>query len=130
MAQPALGVLLQKLRQDRGLSLRELMQLAGIDHAYIYRLETGAKESPSDEVLSKLIRALKAGRREADMLRYVADHPETDAGLVAHVLGDPTVPFDIFMSAAASVFRGTIRPDYAQLIARVRKILAAEKSHG
>ena len=87
MAQPALGLLLQKLREERGLSLRELMQLAGIDHAYIYRLEIGDKESPSEEVLSKLIRALKAGKREADMVRYLAAHPETDAGLVAHVLG-------------------------------------------
>jgi HTH-type transcriptional regulator, competence development regulator len=130
MAQPALGLLLQKLREERGLSLRELMQLAGIDHAYIYRLETGDKESPSEEVLSKLIRALKAGKREADMVRYLAEHPETDAGLVAHVLGDPAVSFDIFMSAAASVFRGTTRPDYAQLIQRVRKILAAENING
>jgi HTH-type transcriptional regulator, competence development regulator len=130
MAQPALGLLLQKLREDRGLSLRELMQLAGIDHAYIYRLETGDKESPSEEVLSKLIRALKAGKREADMVRYLAEHPETDAGLVAHVLGDQAVSFDIFMSAAASVFRGMARPDYAQLIQRVRKILAAENING
>jgi transcriptional regulator with XRE-family HTH domain len=130
MAQPALGLLLQKLREERGLSLRELMQLAGIDHTYIYRLETGDKESPSEEVLSKLIRALKAGKREADMVRYLAEHPETDAGLVAHVLGDQAVSFDIFLSAAASVFRGTARPDYAQLIQRVRKILAAENING
>jgi HTH-type transcriptional regulator, competence development regulator len=130
MAQPALGLLLQKLREDRGLSLRELAQLADIDHAYIYRLETGDKESPSEETLSKLIRALKAGKREADMLRYLAEHPETDAGLVAHVLNDPTVSFDIFISAAAAVFRGTARPDYAKLIERVRKILEAEKING
>ena len=72
MPQTALGFLLQNLREERGLSFRELALLADIDHAYIYRLETGAKESPSDEVLSKLIRALKAAKREAEMLRYLA----------------------------------------------------------
>lgn len=130
MAQPALGLLLQKLREDRGLSLRELAQLADIDHAYIYRLETGDKESPSEEVLSKLIRALKAGKREADMLRYLAEHPETDAGLVAHALKDQTVSYEIFASAAAAAFRGAARPDYAKLIDRVRRILDAEKING
>ena len=33
MAEAALGFLLRKLREDRGLSLRELAQLAGVDHA-------------------------------------------------------------------------------------------------
>jgi len=130
MGQSALGFLLQKLREERGLSLRELMQLAGIDHAYIYRLETGDKESPSEEVLTKLTRALKAGKREADMLRYLAQHTETDVALVAQVLSDPTVSYEIFASAAGAAFRGTARPDYAKLIERVRKILAEEKVNG
>src|ERR1700674_306020 len=98
MAQPAFGLLLQHLREERGLSLRELAQLADIDHAYIYRLETGDKESPSEEALSKLVRALKVGKREADMLRYVAQHAETDAALVTYVLGDLTVTYEIFAS--------------------------------
>lgn len=123
MPQRAMGYLLQNLREDRGLSLREAAQLAGVDHAYVYRLETGGKESPSEEVLSKLVRALKAPRREADMLRYLATHPETDAGFVAHVRQDPSVTFDEFASAAGMVFRGSGRPDYATRIDRVRRIL-------
>jgi HTH-type transcriptional regulator, competence development regulator len=130
MAQTALGYLLQNLREERGLSLRELAQLAGIDHAYIHRLETGAKESPSDDVLTKLIRALKAPRREADMLRYLAARPDADPGLVAHVRRDATVTFDEFASAAGMVFRGAGRPDYATRIARVRRILSEEDGHG
>src|ERR1700693_2771375 len=117
MPQTALGFLLENLREERGLSFRELALLADIDHAYIYRLETGAKESPSDEVLSKLIRALKAPRREADMLRYLAAHPDADPGMVAHVRQDATVTFDEFASAAGMVFRGAGRPDYATRIA-------------
>ena len=131
MAQSALGLLLQRLREQRGLSLRELGQLADIDHAYIYRLETGDKESPSEEVQSKLIRALKAARREADMVRYLAQHGETDAALVAHVLQDQTVSYEIFASVAGAAFRGAVRPDYPKLIERIRKILdEEEKTNG
>jgi len=126
MAQSALGLLLQTLREERGLSLREVAQLGDIDHAYVYRLETGAKESPSDDVLSKLIKALKAGKREADMLRYLAKHAETDPGLVAHVLKDKTVTYESFAAAAGAAFRGNVRPDYAKLIERVRRIMEEE----
>ena len=130
MPQTALGFLLENLREERGLSFRELALLADIDHAYIYRLETGAKESPSDEVLSKLIRALKAPRREADMLRYLAAHADADAGLVAHVRQDPSVTTDEFTSAAGMAHRGTGRPDYAARIERVRRYLREEDGHG
>jgi transcriptional regulator with XRE-family HTH domain len=130
MAQPALGFLLQHLREERGLSLRELGQLASTDHAYIYRLETGDKESPSEEVLTKLIRALKAGRREADMLRYLAEHPQVEPGLVAHALADPTVSYEEFSSVAGVAFRGTGRPDYPKLVERVRRILREENGNG
>jgi HTH-type transcriptional regulator, competence development regulator len=130
MAQAALGFLLRNLRDERGLTLRELAQIAEIDHAYVHRLETGAKEAPSEEVLSKLIRALKAPKREADMLRYLATHIETDADFVAHVRQDATVTFDEFASAAGMVFRGAGRPDYATRIARVRRILKEDDGHG
>jgi transcriptional regulator with XRE-family HTH domain len=130
MTETGFGFLLQNLREERGLSLRELARLAGIDHAYIHRLETGAKESPSDDVLNKLIRALKAPRREADMLRYLAAHADADPGLVAHVRQDAAVTFDEFASAAGMVFRGAGRPDYATRIARVRRILSDEDDHG
>ena len=126
MTQSALGLLLQTLREERGLSLREVAQLGDIDHAYVYRLETGAKESPSDDVLSKLIKALKAGKREAEMLRYLAKHAETDPALVAHVLNDKTVTYEIFAAAASAAFRGNVRPDYAKLIERVRRIMEEE----
>ena len=130
MSQPPLGSLLQKLREGRGLSLRDLALLAGIDHAYIYRLETGDKEAPSEEVLSKLIRALKPGKREAEMLRYVAGHTDTDAGLVAHVLEDATVSREVFAAAAGAGYRGNVRPDCPRLIERVRRILGEKASDG
>jgi transcriptional regulator with XRE-family HTH domain len=130
MGQPALGLLLRSLRDARGLSLRELAQLAGIDHAYVHRLETGDKESPSDDVLSRLIRALKAEKREAEMLRYLAEHTDTDPNLVSLVLNDKTVSYEIFASVAGAAFRGTARPDYPKLIGRVRRILETEGDGG
>jgi HTH-type transcriptional regulator, competence development regulator len=130
MAQGALGFLLRILREERGLSLRELAQLAGIDHAYIHRLETGDKESPSEEALSKLLRALKAPKREAEMLRYLAAHSDINTGLVAHVRQDPTATFGEFAAVAAMAHRGTGRPDYATLIARARRFLNEEEDGG
>ena len=130
MAQPALGFLLQRLREERKLSLREFAQLANIDHAYIYRLETGDRESPSEEILSKLIRALKVGKRETEMLRYLAEHQETDIALVTLILDDPKVTSETFISVASMAFRGATRSEYPKLIERVRKILSAEKSNG
>ncbi len=130
MDQPSFGFLLRYLRDQRGLSLREFAQLADVDHAYVYRLEAGDKESPSEEVVTKFIRALKAGKREANMLRYLAEHPDTDAALVSHVMNDPTVTYEIFTSTASMVFRGTGRPDYSKRIALVRRILEEEQNDG
>ena len=127
MAQPALGFLLHHLRAARRDSLRDVAQLAGIDHAYIYRLETGGKESPSEDVLSKLIKALKAEEREAEMMRYLAKHPETQVGLVEHVLKDKNVTFEEFTSVAGAAFRGNVRPDYAKLIERLRRVINMEE---
>jgi transcriptional regulator with XRE-family HTH domain len=130
MGQTALGFLLQRLREERGLSFRELMQLAKVDHAYIYRLETGDKESPSEEALSKLVKALKAGKRETGMLRYLAEHGETDVALVDHVLGDPAVTLDEFTAVAGMNFRGQGRPDFARQIAMVRRVMGEGKHDG
>jgi transcriptional regulator with XRE-family HTH domain len=129
MGQTALGLLLEHLREQRGFSLRDLSDLSKVDHAYIYRLEKGDKESPSDEVLSKLIRPLKAASREADMLRYLAEHRETDVGLVEHVLADQTITYEVFAMVAGVAHRGA-KPDFTRLIARARAVLADENGLG
>jgi transcriptional regulator with XRE-family HTH domain len=125
LAESALGLWLQHLRERRGFSLRELAQLSTVDHAYIYRLETGDKEAPSEEVLSKLLRALKSGKREADMLRYFAAHTDIDAGLMPHVIADTTITHEIVAMVSGASSRGT-RPDYPKLIARARAFLAED----
>ena len=126
MAQTALGLLLQHLREKRGLKLRELGQLSEVDHAYIYRLEVGDKEAPSDEVLTKLIRGLKPGKRETAMLRFLVEHTDTLPEFVNLAIEDDTITEEIFAAAAATAYRGSGRPDARKAIERVRRILEEE----
>ena len=127
MPHSALGFLLKWLREQRQLSLRQLAQLAGVDHAYVHRLETGEKESPSEQVLQKLIRVLKPGEREARLLFFLAEHPRTDVELMAFALRDDSISYEIVVSAAGAAFRGSSRPNYPRLIARIRRILKEEE---
>jgi hypothetical protein len=53
------GALLRKRRQARGLTLRELGRLVEVDHAYLWRLEHGAKTAPSAVVIWNLARVLQ-----------------------------------------------------------------------
>lgn len=119
----AIGVLLQKLREKRGLSLRELGLLAELNHTYVYRLETGDKEAPSPEALAKLMRALKPSKRDAEVLQYFIEHPNASAGLAEYAMEDETVTADEVAVAAGVVYRGPVRQDYKTVIARVRRML-------
>lgn len=124
MATSALGTLLRYLREERRFSPAELAQFAEIDRAYVYRLEIGEKESPSEEVLSKLIKVLKPEGRHLEMLRFLAANPGVDPALTEYVLNDPSVTFDEFVPAATVRHRGNARPDPKTLIERVRKFLS------
>jgi transcriptional regulator with XRE-family HTH domain len=123
MAQTGLGVALRMLRERRTLSLREVSQLSNVDHAYVHRLETGEKTSPSEELVGKLLKVLKPSQREADIVKWLSDHSDADLDLVAFALDDETVGIELFSAAAGIRHRGTVRPDPATLIARVRKAL-------
>lgn len=121
MPQTGLGTALRSLRERRTLTVRELSQLAGVDHAYVHRLETGEKTSPSAEVMGKLLRGLKPTDREAEIVRYLADYPDSDEELVVYVLADASIGADVFAAAAGVRYRGSARPNPATLIERVRK---------
>ena len=125
MPETALGRLLKELRAERGLTLREVAQLGEVDHAYVHRLETGAKEAPSDEVLTKLARALRPSRRDGDLMRFLAAHPQIQPApdlLEFARKTDPTVTFDELQMMATMVNRGA-RPDYAMSLSRIRRIM-------
>lgn len=127
MPQAAFGIFLRKLRERRALSLRELAVLAGLDHAYVHRLETGEKESPSEETLAKLVRALKAPKRDGDILRHLAHNQTVSTGLAEYAFDDQTVSAEELMMASHVAYRGSIRPDYKTTIERIRRMLGDER---
>ena len=88
-----------RLRNEKGLSYRQLGQLAGIDHAYIHRLEGGEKNDPSDDTVDNLIRVLTPGKRKTRILRFLLSTP-VDEYLLGQVLEDPEISLDDFESAA------------------------------
>lgn len=121
MAQSGLGTLLRRLREARDLSSRELGQLANIDHTYIYRLETGEKQSPSDDLLARLLRVLRAKPRELEMARFMMNN-DVNPAWVEHVL-DSDMTAEMFEMGATMRHRGSGRPDMEAIAARVRRAL-------
>ncbi|TPG42675.1 XRE family transcriptional regulator [Sphingomonas koreensis] len=118
----ALGSWLKALREDRGWSLREAAQRAEVDHAYVYRLETGAKEAPSEDVLDKLVRALTPSARDIDILRLLAAHPNVDPTLADFARNDPTISPQEFHMLTTVVNRG-VRADYTLSLQRIRRFM-------
>jgi HTH-type transcriptional regulator, competence development regulator len=121
----ALGQWLKGLREDRGLSLRDVAHRGEVDHAYVYRLETGAKEAPSDDIVNKLIAALKPSSRDVKVLRFLVSHPNTDIKLVEFARLNSALSFDEFHMLTTVVNRGA-RPDYATSLARIRRFMQEE----
>jgi transcriptional regulator with XRE-family HTH domain len=121
-----LGVALKKLREDRTFSMRELGTLSGVDHAYIYRLESGEKTNPSDDAIDKLIKYLKPTARDAEIVKWLANNADTDPDLVDYVLSTESVSLEVLVGAAGIRHRGTARPDPATLIKRVIKLFEDE----
>jgi transcriptional regulator with XRE-family HTH domain len=122
MPQSALGVWLKGLRDRRDQSLRDVAERSQVDHAYIYRLETGTKEAPSDDVIDKLVSALAPPKRDAEILRFLASHANIDVKLIEFVRADPSISFDEFHMLTTVVNRGA-RPDYATSLTRIRRFM-------
>jgi len=122
MPESALGRWLKVLRDARSLSLREVAQRSEVDHAYIHRLETGAKESPSDDVINRLANALKPTPREVAILRFLAGHPNVDPELAGFAATDASVTPEEFHVLTTVVNRGT-RPNYAISLQRIRRFM-------
>lgn len=130
MSTTALGILLRHLRERSELSLRELGDRADLDHAYIYRLETGHKVAPSTDVTARLARALELTTREREILECVAERPGTDPRLAELAAEDPTISSEEFFTAAGTTFRGRARPDPRTMIERARRMLRDEADDG
>jgi transcriptional regulator with XRE-family HTH domain len=48
------GLYLKSLREQRGLTMRELDKRSGVSHSYISKLESGIKGIPSPDILRKI----------------------------------------------------------------------------
>jgi hypothetical protein len=90
-----------------------------VDHAYIQRLEKGEKESPSSDVVERLLRHLKPDDRQAGILKILreVDAPQE---LVDFVLAEKSVDLRDFQSAAQLRYRGKARPNWAEVIGHIR----------
>ena len=78
-----IGGCLRRIRLERGLTLREVADLAGVSLAYLSEIERGRKE-PSSEVLRALCRAL--GLTLADLLDQVQQELAPHAAVEAPTL--------------------------------------------
>lgn len=115
---------LKRLREEKGLGIRELARLSGQDPAYIYRLEVGDKSSPSNEVLKSLIRSLKPDERRQRILQLLAERGEIDDILVELVLKDTEIVIEDFESAAGASFREnrpTTEEQWRRYIAQIKQ---------
>jgi len=100
------GEFLKRLREEKGFKIRELARLSSQDPAYIHRLESGERISPSADVLKSIIRSLKADERQQRILRLLGDQGEVDDTLVSLVLRKEEILMEDFESAARASFRG------------------------
>ena len=100
------GSLLKHYREAQELSLRELATRSEVDHAYIHRLETGSKTTPSADVVDRLIKKLGVDKRVGSVMRLLAGR-EADDILVELTLEEPRWPLEVFEAAMQASFRGT-----------------------
>ena len=100
------GDVLKRCRESRGLSLRELKTLSGIDHAYIHRLESGDKNDPSEQVFNTLIRALKVTPRMRDILNVLRNIEGVPDALFEAMQTNEERSVLSFETAAKMSFRG------------------------
>lgn len=101
------GDALRRFREERGLSLRELDKLSGVNYAYIQRLENNEKTSPSDEKLEALCKALKLSAQRRGLLTSLLTLPPVPDALFEAMLQHSAATVDAFIVASRVSFRGT-----------------------
>lgn len=93
-------------RERQGLTLRQLESKAGdLDHAYIWRLEKGSRDKPSETVIEKLSKALQLDEREHKIFTLLAER-EVDEALYHIMLSHRDIDWSYLETAATISFRG------------------------
>lgn len=125
MTKTAFGTVLKRLRENKGLSLRDVSHISGLDHAYVYRLEIGAKESPSDDALTRLCRGLRPSKRLERILRFLVGRNVPLTLVDSSIVDNPDVAPEDFESAAQMKFRGketTGTVEWRKVIIKIRQL--------
>lgn len=107
------GDALRCFREERGLSLRELDKLSGVNYAYIQRLESNDKTAPSDDKIDALCNALKLSAQRRGILRSLLGLTPVPDALFEAMLQHPVATVDAFLIASRVSFRGA-RPTTPQ----------------
>ena len=110
-------------RDRQGLSLRRLEKRAeDLNHAYIWRLEKGDRETPSTATVSKLSKALDLNEREQEIFLLLVK-TDIDDALYQLMMDRPDIRIADIEPVATMSFRGN-RPsserDWLNLIDMVR----------
>jgi transcriptional regulator with XRE-family HTH domain len=113
MAEQNLGELLRDLRGRADLSLRELARSVDVSAPFLSDVELG-RRYPSDEVLTRLAKALKVPLEQLKQ----HDHREAVADMKKLIDGNPALGF-AFRSAVENVKGGKITA--AQLAAALKR---------
>jgi HTH-type transcriptional regulator, competence development regulator len=107
------GRYIAELRDKKGLSLRGLEKKADdLSHVYIWRLERGEREAPSDTTIEKLTKALELTPREGEILSLLL-RTEVDDELYALMVEQPDIPLADIEPVATMSFRGNRPSDQA-----------------
>lgn len=119
------GTYIAELREKKGFSLRELEKKAGeLSHVYIWRLEKGDRDAPSQETMDKLFKALELDAREQELGRLLI-RTEIPDELFQIARDQVDIPISDIEPVATMSFRGnrpTSRAGWLRLIDFVREI--------
>lgn len=107
------GSYIAELRNQKGLSLRELEKRADdLNHVYIWRLEKGDRDAPSEATVEKLSKALELTTRERYVLALLLK-ADIDDTLYEVIKAHPDMAIDDIEPVATMSFRGNRPTDQA-----------------
>lgn len=107
------GSYIAELRDRKNLSLRELEKRADdLNHVYIWRLERGDRDAPSDTTVEKLSKALELTQREREIVSLLLK-TNIDDRLYDLIVERPDIPIEDIEPVATMSFRGNRPADQA-----------------
>ena len=77
---PALAEVLRRLRETKGLSLRQVEKKTGVSNAYLSQIETGKIREPSPHILHKLAEVYETSYQ--DLMKLAGYIKEKEGGCV------------------------------------------------